>query len=57
MIQLDQETQHAVNWLRQMMGTLNSDERKEVWDQIQEGYCAHCGMEDPHHRCQCWNDE
>lgn len=37
------------------LGAMTSEQRLEVFDQIRQAYCLHCGDADP--RCQCWNDE
>lgn len=42
---------------RKDMKDMTSEERMILWGQLMEGYCTHCGDEDPQKRCQCWNDE
>jgi hypothetical protein len=43
--------------LRDGFNVLTNEQRLEIFEAVREGYCRHCGGEDPKHRCQCWNDE
>ena len=45
----------AVSVLRDVQRLLTDDERVDLWEGLQEGYCRECGRDDP--RCQCTNDE
>lgn len=46
---------HAFRALRAQMKNMTPEGRVEVFQQITEGYCKHCGTNNPH--CQCENDE
>ena len=45
--------------VREAQKTLTSDERMKLWEELQEGYCPHCGDEylPPRYKCYCMNDE
>lgn len=45
--------------LIELMENLSPDERLEVFSDIEDIYCQHCGWEQPKgsRPCQCWNDE
>jgi hypothetical protein len=52
------EKQHVdelVKSLRLMLEKLSWEERLDIFSDVKEGYCDHCGCNDPN--CQCWNDE
>lgn len=44
-----------VDELRKKLTELGDDARVYAFERLQEGYCRHCGCNDP--RCQCNNDE
>jgi len=41
--------------VREFISELTDDQRLEFFGEITEGYCVHCGTNNPN--CQCWNDE
>ena len=44
--------------LRGIMTRLSPDDRLWAWERLRDGYCIHCGSEQPKTgSCQCWNDE
>lgn len=47
----------AIDRVRELLKTLPLDYRLDVFRRIQEGYCPHCGFEDPKGTCQCSNEE
>lgn len=49
--------ENAVEDVRALLASLSADNRRDFFARLHEGYCEHCGWEDPHHACQCWNDE
>lgn len=45
----------AVAQIVVILGPLSEHERDDVI--VRLPYCPHCWCDDPHRRCQCWNDE
>jgi hypothetical protein len=50
-------TQHKslLKRISRVLKTLKSEQRKELFDEITNGYCKACGCDDPY--CPCENDE
>lgn len=38
-----------------LQASLSMEERLKLFDSLTDGYCKHCGIDNPD--CQCWNDE
>jgi hypothetical protein len=50
--------EYSVGLLREHQVRITDDERKELWAEIQEGYCSACGRAvSADERCHCRNDE
>lgn len=49
----------AVSIVKAFQASLTDEQRLELWKDIQDGYCQHCGRDDTDTKfgCQCWNDE
>lgn len=45
----------AIVELRKFLEEISPEGRVAYFEKVQEGYCKHCGIDDP--RCQCTNDE
>lgn len=56
-VRLPQHATESLVQLHDALRDLTPEQRLEVFHDISEGYCGHCGYEDPEGRCQCWNDE
>lgn len=37
-----------------LLNAMTEQERVDFWQELQDGYCKHCGTDDP--RCPCNND-
>lgn len=46
-----------VNQLRGYQENLFAEQRLEIWELLQDGYCKHCGEKPTDSPCQCMNDE
>lgn len=51
------ELERHVENIRVLLDEMTDSQRLEAFAMIQDGYCNHCGCDDPAGRCQCWNDE
>lgn len=51
------ETVLLIALLLEAMASMGSEERKQVFDQLRDNYCPHCGDEQVAYGCQCTNDE
>jgi hypothetical protein len=53
------ELLEAISILREQQSKLKYDhERKDLWDQIQDGYCNECGTPIAHGKeCYCTRDD
>ena len=51
------KAQELLKEIRLLMPTLYDEHRLTLGCDLMEGYCRHCGSEDPRSSCQCWNDE
>ncbi len=43
--------------LKDRLKSMGSQARMDFFGALTEGYCTHCGADDPDGKCQCWNDE
>lgn len=46
-----------VKLIRTQLIEMKDDDRLNLFRQIMEEYCEHCGCYDPYNKCQCWNDD
>lgn len=52
------QAEHAVRILRACFTVMRPDDRVALFQRIEDGYCRHCGDEQPRNGwCQCTNDE
>lgn len=52
--QLAQSAATFANLLILKIAKMSPENRVKLWDEIEDGYCRHCGRDKP---CQCMNDE
>lgn len=52
---LASEIKEVTKKIRSLLLVMHENDRLELFSDIMDGYCRHCGTADP--KCQCWNDE
>lgn len=52
---MNTETETLITVLRSRMEKMDEGERKDLIDQLSDGYCERCLSDDM--PCYCWNDE
>jgi len=53
--EMDRRSEARVAAIVTLFSDLTAREREDAISRIREGFCVHCGSDNP--RCQCWNDD